>query len=77
VTELESITVEPWEKDGWERWGRVFTESFIGTTSASRQCEIKNHKALRFRYSKKNGTLIAVADEPLIIENRALGYRIQ
>lgn len=77
VTELESIVVEPWEKDGWARWGRLFTESFIGTTAAARQCTIKNYKSLRFRYSKKSNTLIAVADEPLIIENRALGYRIQ
>lgn len=77
VTELESIVVEPWEKDGWAKWGRLFTESFVGTTAASRQCVIKNYKALRFRYSRKTNILVAVADEPLIIENKALGYRIQ
>lgn len=77
VTELASIVVEPWEKDGWARWGRLFTESFIGTTAAARNCTIKNYKTLRFRYSKKTNTLIAVADEPLIIENKALGYRIK
>lgn len=77
VTELESVVIEPWEKDGWAKWGRVFTESFIGTMDASRQCTIKNYKSLRFRYSRKTNTLIAVSDEPLIIENRALGYRIQ
>lgn len=77
VTELESVVVEPWEKDGWEKWGRVFTENFIGTTAASRQCVIRNSQVIRFRYSKKENKLIAVADEPLIIENKALGYRIQ
>ncbi len=77
VTELESVVIEPWEKDGWAKWGRLFTENFIGTTTASRNCSIKNYKSLRFRYSRKTNTLIAVADEPLIIENRALGYRIQ
>lgn len=77
VTELASVTVEPYEKDGWERWGRTFMESFVGTSAAARQCTIKNYKTLRFRYSKKTNTLIAVADEPLLIENKALGYRIK
>lgn len=77
VTELESIVVEPWEKDGWEKWGRLFTESFIGSTDASRHCHIKNYKSIRFRHNKKKNTLVAVSDEPLIIENKALGYRIQ
>lgn len=77
VDELESVVIEPWEKDGWQRWGRVFTESFIGTSAAARTCSIRNYKAIRFRYSRKTKTLIAVADEPLIIENRALGYRIK
>lgn len=77
VTELESIVVEPWEKDGWEKWGRVFTENFIGTTAAARQCAIKNYKSIRFRYSRKTNTLIAVSDEPLVIENKALGYLIK
>lgn len=77
VTELQSIVVEPWEKDGWAKWGHLFTESFIGTTAASRNCVIKNTKAIRFRFSRKTNTLIAVADEPLIIENKALGYRIK
>lgn len=77
ATELESVVVEPWEKDGWAKWGKLFTESFVGTVAASKNCEIKNKKALRFRFSRKTNVLIAVADEPLIIENKALGYRIK
>lgn len=77
ATELATVTVEPWDPNGWANWGRVFTESFIGTTAASGQCEIKNKNVVRFRYSRKTNTLIAVADEPLIIENRALGYVVR
>ncbi|RYY12491.1 MAG: carboxypeptidase-like regulatory domain-containing protein, partial [Chitinophagaceae bacterium] len=76
AAELEAVIVEPYEKDGWEKWGRFFIENFIGTTAASKLCRIRNYKTLRFRHSKKRNVLTAVADEPLIIENRELGYRI-
>ncbi|GAA4745268.1 hypothetical protein GCM10023229_26410 [Flavisolibacter ginsenosidimutans] len=74
--ELETIIIEPYEKDGWEKWGKWFTDNFIGTTEYSRDCRIKNPEALKFRNSKKNNTLTAVAVAPLQIENKALGYRI-
>lgn len=76
VAELESVTVMPWEKNGWKKWGRVFIEGFIGTSAAAQDCEIKNRKTLRFRYSPNSKILEVFADEPLIIENKALGYRI-
>ena len=76
ATELEAVIVEPYEKDGWEKWGKFFIENFIGTTDAAKLCKIRNYKTLRFRHSKKKNILTAVADEPLIIENRELGYRI-
>ena len=77
AVELDAVTVEPFEQDGWEKWGKLFTENFIGTSGEARQCRIRNYKTIHFRYSKKNKILEAVADEPLIIQNNALGYRIQ
>lgn len=77
ITELNSVVVEPFEKDGWKKWGKLFLENFIGTTEEAAKCTIRNTKAIRFRYSKKHNRLNAFADEPLIIENRALGYRLK
>ncbi|MBO9633904.1 MAG: carboxypeptidase-like regulatory domain-containing protein [Chitinophagaceae bacterium] len=76
VEELESVTVMPWEKNGWKKYGRTFIEGFIGTSAAAQDCDIKNRKALRFRYSPNARILDVVADAPLIIENKALGYRV-
>lgn len=76
AAELDSVTIMPWEKNGWKKYGRVFMEGFIGTSAAAQDCEIKNRKVLRFRYSPNNRVLEVFADEPLIIENKALGYRI-
>jgi hypothetical protein len=76
LQELDSVTVMPWERNGWKKYGRTFIEGFIGTSAAAQDCEIKNRKVLRFRYSPKARILEVMADEPLIIENKALGYRI-
>ncbi len=76
VKELETVVVEPYEKEGWQKWGTFFLENFIGTSSYSNQCRIKNNKVIKFRNSKKNNELTAYASEPLIIENKALGYTI-
>jgi len=77
VKELETVVVEPFEKDGWEKWGKFFTENFIGNSSMADECKIKNWKTIKFRHSKKRGELTAHAFEPLIIENRYLGYTVQ
>ncbi len=77
MEELQTVVVEPYEKDGWETWGKFFIENFIGTSQNARSCTIKNYKTLRFRHSKKRNQLTVTADDPLIIENKALGYSIQ
>lgn len=77
MEELQTVVVEPYEKDGWETWGKFFIENFIGTSQNARNCTIKNYKTLRFRHSKKRNQLTVTADDPLVIENKALGYSIQ
>lgn len=75
--ELESVIIEPNLKDGWERWGQFFLTNFIGSSSLADDCRILNKEVLRFRESKKKGLLTVTALEPLVIENKALGYRIR
>jgi hypothetical protein len=74
---LQTVIVEPYEKDGWEKWGKLFLESFIGTSANALNCTIKNKEVIHFRNSKKTNELSAIADEPLIIQNKALGYTLQ
>jgi hypothetical protein len=74
---LNPVIVEPYEKDGWEKWGKLFLESFIGTSASALNCRIENVKVIHFRNSKKTNELTAIADEPLIIENKALGYTLK
>ena len=78
-TELSAVTViiEPFLKDGWETWGEIFIANFLGTSYFVRNCTIKNKEVVHFRFSQKKNILSAVADEPIIIENEALGYVIK
>jgi hypothetical protein len=77
VQELETVTVEPWDPNGWANWGLVFQEYFLGTTPAAKLCRILNKETLRFKYNSKTKVLTVVADEPLQIENNFLGYNLQ
>lgn len=77
VKELDNVVVEPWVEEGWDKWGKLFLEGFIGRTPNARQCSIKNQKAIRFRFYKRSNRLVAYCDEPLIIENKALGYNLR
>jgi len=63
-------------KDGWQKYGSFFTENFIGKTQFSKLCIIKNPGVLKFFFSKKRNRLKVMANEPLIVTNDALGYKI-
>jgi hypothetical protein len=71
--ELQEVIVESYNKTGWEKWGKLFTEYFIGTAAFAGDCELMNKHVLRFHLSQ-DGILKVRATQPLIVENKALGY---
>ncbi|MGJ7033598.1 carboxypeptidase-like regulatory domain-containing protein [Niabella hirudinis] len=77
VKELENIVVGGYITETWEKWGKVFLETFLGVTPVGRNCLLLNKKALRFRFYKKQNVLEVVADAPLNIENPKLGYNLR
>ncbi len=76
ATEMETIIIEPFIKDGWKIFGKFFLENFIGTSTYASGCVLKNPEVLRFRHSKTTNELSVIALEPLRIENSSLGYTI-
>lgn len=66
-----------YEKNGWTNWGNFFMLNFIGSSANAQECKIKNPKAIHFSVSEERNELSASTDEPLIIENKALGYTIK
>jgi CarboxypepD_reg-like domain len=63
--------------DGWEKYGDFFLDNFIGKTTNSKQCSIKNKEVLKFYFYKRKNRLKVLASAPLEIVNDALGYTIK
>ena len=72
-----SIVATTEVKDGFKKYGNFFLDHFIGKTINSASCTIKNPGVLKFYFSKKKNRLKVMATEPLMIENKALGYNIR
>jgi hypothetical protein len=63
--------------NGWEKHGKEFTGLFIGSTPNAALCQIINPEVLKFYFSKKKNRLKVKAEEPVVVVNNALGYKIQ
>ena len=63
--------------DGWVKYGKFFTDNFIGTTPNAAQCIIQNPEALRFFFNRTKNRLKVTSKEDLVVFNNALGYKIR
>lgn len=59
----------------WKKNYEQFRREFIGTTENSKLCKVLNPRVLNLNYHRSKQRLEADADEFLVVENRALGYR--
>lgn len=55
---------------------KIFKDEFLGTTANSQKCEILNENDITFNYATDDDTLKAYTSKPIIIDNKALGYKI-
>lgn len=55
----------------------LFRDHFIGKTPNAENCKILNENALFTHFDKENRVLTITANEFLMVENKALGYRIR
>ena len=75
--DLEEVVIraKSYEKDRKVNL-KLFKKEFLGSTSNSRNCEILNEDDISFNYGSDRDTLIAYAIKPILIFNKALGYKI-
>lgn len=76
VNILKEVVVEPYDQNGWEKWGSSFESYFIGTPQLSKNCILKNPEVVKFRYNSNTNKLRAFSNDKLIFENKDLGYSI-
>jgi len=63
--------------DGWQKYGDFFTSNFIGSTPNAALCTLQNPEVLKFYYYKRSNKLKVLAEQPLLISNKALGYELR
>jgi hypothetical protein len=73
VMMMKSVTII--SNADWKKNYDQFEKEFIGTNDNAKQCKVINPRVLDLIYYRKKQTLEASADEFLVVENRALGYR--
>lgn len=61
----------------WKKNFEAFKKEFIGSNENAKYCTILNPKVLNITYNPTKQILHADADEFLIVENKALGYRVK
>jgi hypothetical protein len=54
----------------------LFKNVFLGTTANARNCKIINENDITFNYDSDRDTLKAFASKPILLVNRALGYKM-
>ena len=74
VYELGQVVVTGQKNRRWRRQLRTFVRHFLGESENADNTEIVNTEVLAF--DQQRNQLKARASEPLIIENKSLGYRI-
>ncbi len=55
---------------------KVFREQFLGKNQAGKSCHILNEDNIQIFYNAQTKTLLASSDEPIVIENKYLGYQL-
>jgi hypothetical protein len=77
VFELKEVVVNA-KSHAWERKAnlKLFKNEFLGTTGNALYCEITNENDIMFISDSDNDTLKAFSLKPILIDNRALGYKI-
>jgi len=77
VRMLGEVTVTAEKDELWRRNLEDFKKGFLGTSEFAQECKILNEEEIDFYFDKENNIYETYAREPLIIENKALGYKIK
>ncbi len=76
VLEMDEVVVASTRSDEWYRHLEQFAPLLLGHTANASRCDITNPEVLQFSLDEAAGRFRASARAALIVENRALGYRV-
>jgi hypothetical protein len=74
VKSLDEVKVVGERDKNWEKLFKAFEKNFLGNHFDKKEVKILNKEVIDLEY--KEGLLSASAKDPLVIENKTLGYKI-
>jgi len=74
--ELNEVVIKPGRFSYKELW-KAFEQQFLGDNAAGKSCKIQNKKDIELYYDKDDNTLHATSEQPVVVENKYLGYQIR
>jgi len=74
LNDLKEVTITGFDGMSREKEMKIFLTEFIGSTN--KDCVISNPDDIRFHYNNKTEVLTATVDNPLLINNKKLGYKL-
>lgn len=77
IFEIDEINVNS-NPGGWSRsrMMQVFKEVFLGTSENAQSCKIENENDIYLYYNSNTKVLHANSRNPIVLENKLLGYRV-
>jgi len=75
LLQLPEVTVEETEDEEWEENFEMFEKQLLGTGFNAKHCKILNPYSVEFTKTD-DGWLKAECNEPIVIDNYALGYKL-
>ncbi|MFT5243987.1 MAG: hypothetical protein ACJA1H_001690 [Glaciecola sp.] len=76
INELDLIVIDTDDGMSRELKMKTFKQEFLGKSKNGTSCKILNEKDLKLRYNKRDGTLSAWSNTPLLVRNNSLKYEI-
>ncbi|MES2520800.1 MAG: TonB-dependent receptor [Bacteroidota bacterium] len=74
--ELKEVVVTAEHDNEWRKKWRIFKDGLLGNSDFTNSCQILNMDKIRLVYDEKK-RVIGTATEPIIIQNNALGLKVQ
>ncbi|MES2108789.1 MAG: carboxypeptidase-like regulatory domain-containing protein [Bacteroidota bacterium] len=72
---LKEVTIS--SAADWKKNYEAFRKAFIGTDENAKSCVVINSHVLNLDFNRTKQTLNASSDEFLVVDNKALGYRVK
>lgn len=75
--ELKTVNISAISTADRKTYLAIFIKNFLGSSANAARCKILNTDVIKLQFNKRTNVLTATSDNFILIENKALGYRMK